>query len=71
MGAPLNLYRLKYPTLSLDGMSGGPVYRTDESSSGRMRIRAVNTSLYEGQGNGLVISPVLNQWINTWLRDVM
>ncbi len=71
MGPPpdAHAYRLAYPTVSLGGMSGGPVYRTDELSTG-MKIRVVNTSIYNGMGNGLIIYSTLAQWINQWLGEL-
>ena len=50
-------------------MSGGPVYRTDEASSG-MKIRAVNTSIYDNDGNSLIIYANLFKWINQWLAEL-
>jgi V8-like Glu-specific endopeptidase len=71
MGPPQDaqVYRVAYPTVSLGGMSGGPVYRSDELSTG-MKIRAVNTSVYNDNGNGLIIYSSLALWINSWLGEL-
>jgi V8-like Glu-specific endopeptidase len=69
LGPPWNGYRIAYPTASLPGMSGGPVYRTDEISAS-FTIRAVNTSIYNGFGNGLMIYPDLAAQIGNWLLEV-
>jgi V8-like Glu-specific endopeptidase len=69
MGSPYNAYRVAYLFASLFGMSGGPVYRPDETST-VINIRAVNTSIYKGMGNGLIISSALGEWIDTWLGEV-
>jgi V8-like Glu-specific endopeptidase len=70
MGLPLNGYRVAYPIVSLEGMSGGPVYRTDESTT-YISIRAVNTAVYGGDGNGLMIYPDLAAQIGNWVREVL
>lgn len=69
MGTPADDYRLAYPIASLDGMSGGPVYRTNELSTG-IKIRVVNTSIFNGMGNGLIIYDNLAQWINRWIGEL-
>ncbi len=71
MGTPLNEYRVAYVIESLPGMSGGPVYRTDEVSGQKIFIRAVNTSVYNGMGNGLIIYPALAAQIGQWLGQVV
>jgi V8-like Glu-specific endopeptidase len=70
MGPPWNGYRVAYSIVSLEGMSGGPVYRTDEASK-HISIRAVNTSIYNGTGNGLMIYPDLATRIGKWVAEVM
>jgi V8-like Glu-specific endopeptidase len=67
--SPFPQYRLAYPIESVPGMSGGPVFRTDELSSG-MKIRAVNTSTYDNNGNALIIYDNLFKWINQWLAEL-
>jgi V8-like Glu-specific endopeptidase len=69
MGSPLDAYRVAYTVVSIEGMSGGPVYRTDEASR-QISIRAVNTSIYNGLGNGLMIYPALGTWIAKWVAEV-
>jgi len=71
MGPPWNGYRVAYPIMSLPGMSGGPVYRTDEVSLKTISIRTVNTSIYNGMGNGLMIYPDLAAQIGNWVGEVV
>jgi hypothetical protein len=70
IGPPWNGYRVAYVIESLPGMSGGPVYRTDEVSGKTISIRAVNTSIYNGMGNGLMIYPSLAMQIANWIPEV-
>lgn len=64
---PLGEYTIQYPIPTLGGMSGGPVYRTDELSRGIV-IRAVHTNGLDnkGSGIGLMISPKLDAQIQIW-----
>jgi V8-like Glu-specific endopeptidase len=69
MGSPWDAHRVAYQTVSLEGMSGGPVYRQDELST-VINVRAVNTSIVNGLGNGLIICSALVAWIAKWLEEV-
>jgi len=65
----LDLYRIFYPIVTLAGMSGGPVY-TRDASSGRILLRGVHTSLYNGMGSGLRITEGIAKLIQSWIREV-
>ena len=66
-GPPLDSYTIQYPIPTLGGMSGGPVYRTDEVSQGII-IRAIHTNGLDntGTGIGLRIYRDLNEQIKRW-----
>jgi V8-like Glu-specific endopeptidase len=68
MGSPWNNYRVAYSMVSLEGMSGGPVYRTDEARA--FTIRAVNTALFNGTGNGVMLYPELYDQVVAWVKEV-
>jgi V8-like Glu-specific endopeptidase len=66
IGAPEDAFSIQYPIPTLGGMSGGPVYRTDETTN-TIFIRAVHTNLLtNGDGNGLVILPGIADQISEW-----
>jgi V8-like Glu-specific endopeptidase len=73
MKPPLNGTRVAFPPDVLPGMSGGPVYTLDPS--GKMVIRAVNTSSYgpvggTPMGNGLLIYGLVARMIEYWLSHL-
>jgi V8-like Glu-specific endopeptidase len=62
-----NGFSIQYPISTLGGMSGGPVYRTDEAAGG-LFIRAVHTDLLtNGDGNGLILYESLVAQISSWV----
>jgi V8-like Glu-specific endopeptidase len=65
----LDVYRIFYPISTLDGMSGGPVY-TREGVNGKVVLRGVHTSLYNGLGSGLRITQGIANLIESWVQEV-
>jgi V8-like Glu-specific endopeptidase len=67
-GVASNEARVAYPVYTYDGMSGGPLLRTDEidSANGTFLLRGVHTSLFNNQGNGLTFYPSLFDQIMVW-----
>jgi V8-like Glu-specific endopeptidase len=61
-------FSIQYPIATLGGMSGGPVYRSDEAQAG-LALRAIhNNQLGNGDGDGLVLSAELVEQIRVWVR---
>ncbi len=62
--SPYDAYRIAYPIATLDGMSGGPVYTVDAST--HPTIRGIHTSLFDGHGDALRITPNVLNLIAQW-----